>query len=906
MKNSTPASRFKPWASARAILLSLCLLAAGAAPQAALAQCSGDVTPPTAVCQSSISRDLLNNGTVVVTAAELNNGSSDNCSAAANLSFFIENAPASATPPSTTSLSFNSSMLGAHPVVLWVVDEQGNASSCTSTVQISICVQSITCNDLITIQLDANNAGLFTPDDGLEGGPYCSWFGYLVRLDPLSGGAPAAPSIVLGPQHIGMHQYSVTITPSQNSCWGNVNIVGTPCTNDQTPPTTVCNGAITFVLPAPNATAMLFPEDIDAGSADNCTTPANLDLRLERSAGSNNTPPATTNLSLSAAELGTQTIRLWVGDEAGNWNSCWTELTLTLNQPVTHVLEGTVFADTSGDCSLQSGIENGLEGWEVRAAGINTGMLFVAQTDAAGHYQMGVDPAETSYEVSLDAPSNYSGACGTTYTVSFPNPGLSDTVSQDIPVYLESVCPLLFVDLATPKIRPCFPGTYYVQYGNASVLTIPGSYIDVTLDEDLSFQGSTLPATPLGGQQYRFATGDLGPGETGQFSINFFTNCAAPLGATHCTEAHIYPDTLCPASANWSGANIEVSGTCVNKEILLQVKNTGAAPTAQPLDFIVVEDVLMLEAGSFNLNAGETLDLTPIAGNGPTYVLQAEQEPGHPYGGMPTVAVEGCGGFTPGIVTLFAVNDPNPFVAIDCRENVSSNDPNDKQALPRGYTEDHLIGNTTDLDYMIRFQNTGTDTAFRVVVLDTLPAALAGVTVRPGAASHPYRFELLDGHILRFTFDPIQLPDSNVNLAASQGFIQFRVAQAPNNPDGTRIENSAAIYFDFNPPVITNQTYHTVGSNFILVSTDESPSEALPLSIYPNPASERVVFDAKGWSGDPLNFTLHDGSGRLLRETPSVSLPFVFERGPLHAGLYFFHFTDAQGLNLWSGKVLIR
>lgn len=54
------------------------------------------------------------------------------------------------------------------------------------------------------------------------------------------------------------------------------------------------------------------------------------------------------------------------------------------------------------------------------------------------------------------------------------------------------------------------------------------------------------------------------------------------------------------------------------------------------------------------------------------------------------------------------------------------------------------------------------------------------------------------------------LPDSNVNEAASHGFTSFRVKQVPNLPVGTLIENSAAIYFDFNAPVITNTSWHTI------------------------------------------------------------------------------------------------
>ncbi|MCC7050654.1 MAG: T9SS type A sorting domain-containing protein, partial [Bacteroidia bacterium] len=53
----------------------------------------------------------------------------------------------------------------------------------------------------------------------------------------------------------------------------------------------------------------------------------------------------------------------------------------------------------------------------------------------------------------------------------------------------------------------------------------------------------------------------------------------------------------------------------------------------------------------------------------------------------------------------------------------------------------------------------------------------------------------------------------NVNQAASNGFIKFKIKQAKNLPDGTEIKNSADIYFDYNDPVITNKTLHTINRN---------------------------------------------------------------------------------------------
>jgi uncharacterized repeat protein (TIGR01451 family) len=150
-----------------------------------------------------------------------------------------------------------------------------------------------------------------------------------------------------------------------------------------------------------------------------------------------------------------------------------------------------------------------------------------------------------------------------------------------------------------------------------------------------------------------------------------------------------------------------------------------------------------------------------------------------------------------------------------CGPVLASCDPNDKTAIPTGITADNIIRANQPLDYKIRFQNTGNDTAFKVVIVDTLSNLLNAQTLEAGASSHPYRLEIYPGNILHFVFDPIALPDSNVNEVESHGFVNFRIQQQPDLPDGTVIENQVAIYFDKNEPVFTNIAFHTIGYPFI-------------------------------------------------------------------------------------------
>lgn len=563
------------------------------------------------------------------------------------------------------------------------------------------------------------------------------------------------------------------------------------------------------------------------------------------------------------------------------------------------LVQGTVFSDTLANCQADAG-EPALAGWQVKITGLTTGFVYETATDANGFYSQNIFGNDTIVEVTLAAPTNFGQGCQTTYSVNLAS---GQPATLDLPVHLETGCPLMTVDIAAPQMRRCFNNSYSVNYTNLSAQTIDNVRIEVQLDPDQTYISSTQAATALGGNLFSFDIGTLAAGQGGNFHVYFNLSCDAPLGATHCAEAHIYPDSLCSEDNNWKGSNIEAEVLCDQDSVRFFLKNTGPGAMPNTLEYVVVEDVIMYRQGSFQLGAGQTLTLDAMPAKGSTWRLESPQQPGHPFGGLAASALEGCGGInTQGLVTMLPLDAPNPFEAIDCQQNRGSYDPNDKQAEPSGFGAQHLIAKNTDIEYRIRFQNTGTDTAFRVVILDTLSTHLDAASVRPGAASHAYDFALLDGNVLRFTFDNILLPDSNVNEAASHGFVSFRTKQRWDNPDGTFINGRAAIYFDFNEPVITNEVFHTVGTGFVVSAVQDGFSSE-KLHVYPNPSNGAMWFDLPddGFIG---KFRLTDVSGKTLRTAQVSGKQFRFDAAGLRAGTYFY-VIEKQGVATYSGKISV-
>ena len=586
----------------------------------------------------------------------------------------------------------------------------------------------------------------------------------------------------------------------------------------------------------------------------------------------------------------------------------WLSMQVTIAQVVTdvwyfedvHFVEGQISYDEDGDC-VPGPITENLPGRTVSATnGVET---YYTTADANGHYHIGL-PAGSNFELDVNFANSYWENCSSPATVNAV-PNGSETI--DFMAKAAVDCPLLTVDLGSLPLIRCFDRTYYISYCNHGTTEAEDAFIEVTFDDFLIVNSSNPPWTSQNGNTYAYDLGNLGINECGTILVDITVSCDAELGQTHCSEAHIFPDTLCmPVDPAWDGSSIQVSSECVNDEVIFTIKNIGTENMSQPLEYIVIEDNVMLTKNSFQLNAGQDMTKTFMP-NGATYRMEVEQTPNHPGQSAPSTVVEGCGGppIHLGFVVQYPEDDADPFVSIDCKENVGSFDPNDKTGYPLGYDVEHFIERGQDIEYLIRFQNTGTFPAFTVRIEDAIDSSLNILSIRPGASSHPYEFSVTDENKIIFHFENINLPDSTNNEPESHGFVKFRISQKPALPLGTEIRNEAAIYFDFNDPVITNETLHTLGEDFIQVNSVTTFLQNVSVNVYPNPFAEMAQFEIKGIESASFYFSLFDINGRLVRQEKFNGNNYQFNRNGLSAGFYFFEISKQEGL-VSSGKLVIK
>lgn len=235
-------------------------------------------------------------------------------------------------------------------------------------------------------------------------------------------------------------------------------------------------------------------------------------------------------------------------------------------------------------------------------------------------------------------------------------------------------------------------------------------------------------------------------------------------------------------------------------------------------------------------------------------------------------------------------------IAADASENdntfglsqtvINSYDPNDIRVLEG----DRITIDQADqyLHYIIRFQNTGTASAINIRVRNVLDEHLDWSSLQLESLSHTGRVEIVDGNKVDFIFDNIHLADSTSNEAASHGFIVYKIKPKSDVVIGDVFANTADIYFDFNPPIITN-TVHTE-----IIETVSTQSVSTHTSkLYPNPVHNRLTIESE------LNMQLiqiYSINGDLLKTQPTQSKKTTIDVAGLTKGLYFVKIEAEDGI----------
>ena len=232
---------------------------------------------------------------------------------------------------------------------------------------------------------------------------------------------------------------------------------------------------------------------------------------------------------------------------------------------------------------------------------------------------------------------------------------------------------------------------------------------------------------------------------------------------------------------------------------------------------------------------------------------------------------------------------------------IGSYDPNDKI---ESHGDRILFSNFTSNDYLyytINFENTGTASAINVKVNDILDSKLDETTIKMVSTSHNYILDRIENS-LTWNFNNIQLPGTLQNPTASKGYIMFKVKPKVGYAVGDIIPNTAAIYFDYNPAIITN----TCSTEFFQ-QLGTSEFENANFVFYPNPASDLVTVSLKNNVDSIAKIVVYDVLGKtiaMVNPTNEMASQTI-DLTAVETGIYMIEVTTNSNMKVIK-KLIIK
>lgn len=363
-----------------------------------------------------------------------------------------------------------------------------------------------------------------------------------------------------------------------------------------------------------------------------------------------------------------------------------------------------------------------------------------------------------------------------------------DTI--DIDTFLFGLHPNVLINDLTVNITSSFtrcgrPTLFKIIVTNTGTSILSGNVSTTNMEYMNYVQGSATPAPiSIEDNDLTWEFNELFPGQRFEVSLNCIVDSITNLGNSVCLNAESVLLVKSDETSTYYNNRV------VEEELIKICHCTGSGQNP----YILLDVPLSAADGLGNHDHSNHLcDIIPIGDRN----------------GDGQIDVQDCLNEQDALDTIIIKNSFKSLIRC-------SFDPNDKSASPKGESEEAWTLAGQDIIYTIRFQNTGNDTAFYVEIVDTLDENLDVSTFEFISSSHspleisiePIEEDL--NSILRFRFNEIQLPDSSTNELASNGFIVFSIAPLSSVEDSTIITNDAAIVFDFNEPIITNEVHHTL------------------------------------------------------------------------------------------------
>lgn len=555
-------------------------------------------------------------------------------------------------------------------------------------------------------------------------------------------------------------------------------------------------------------------------------------------------------------------------------------------------IKGSVFPDFNSNCTYNKSSEYNIPNVVVYNKAENN---YAVSNDSI--YTVYIFDRDTAVLKIINLDSNLYTACGKDSIV-VNMTGKKDTSGIDFPIRSNKAGHCINITAFSSGItRLGSWGQYQLNYQNNAFDTAYSAYIEIEIDTAAIDSIKSPYSFTMTGNILRINLGHIRPFGFSSLSYSIKLKTTVINGSIHCHRAKVFPICNLYPNTVYDSSEIQPMMRCLpNDTVEFSLKNIGAKDQRYWGLVKSYEDIIIFKTDSFKLNKGDRRIWKFRLDSNKVYTAEVFNSNFHPVTPILIRHNDICANKRPMIPSNPALNFSRHDEAKEYEEACAlirgSYDPNIKSVQPVGMFTEHYTSTGTELKYRIDFQNMGTDTAFRVVLIDTLSSFLNIASFVPGVSSHPYSIEF-GGRAVKFIFDPIRLIDSRTNEPASHGYVNFKIKHIQGITPKTKIENKADIYFDYNAYVRTNTVFNTIFDTIQIyvpkakdtttkkdttVEKDTTGGKDTTNSIldvdqgsvliFPNPTTDKFVIQMSEPVKD-LTIEIYDVRGRMMKAVSS-------------------------------------
>ncbi|GAB3717000.1 choice-of-anchor L domain-containing protein [Flavobacterium koreense] len=294
----------------------------------------------------------------------------------------------------------------------------------------------------------------------------------------------------------------------------------------------------------------------------------------------------------------------------------------------------------------------------------------------------------------------------------------------------------------------------------------------------------------------------------------------------------------------------------------IELKNTGATTYSGTLDFVKSPQVAIT-------NVTETTTTTPTGfSHSFLNLLPGEARTIYVTMSVPSIPTVNLGNIlsnsaTTTVPTSDIITTNNSFS--NSQIVVGAYDPNDKMESHGDKIQFNQFAANDYLFYTIRFQNEGTADAINVRIEDVLNSKIDETSVQMISASHIYTMQRTSNNLI-WNFNDIYLQPMSIDEEMSKGYVTFKAKLKPGFAIGDVIPNTANIYFDSNPAIVTN----TFNTEFV-AALGNSTFDSGNFVLVPNPASDFVQIYLLNNSESIKSIVINDVLGKTIKSIENVN-----------------------------------